>query len=47
MDNKTAIGLGLAILAALLADYLWFDMAYSIFAVRKFLALIGWLMFWR
>ncbi|MFP4043883.1 MAG: glyceraldehyde-3-phosphate dehydrogenase [Rhodosalinus sp.] len=47
MTNSIALGLGLAILAAIVADQVWLDGAGFIFLMRRFYALIEWLAFWR
>jgi hypothetical protein len=47
MTNTIAIWLFLFICALLGLDYVQYDWANTVFLLRKFLALIEWLAFWR
>lgn len=47
MTNRIALFLGLAILAAVGADFVLSQGAASLFLARKLMVLIDWAMFWR
>lgn len=47
MTDRIALGLGLAVVAFLLADFLLFDWAMIYFLMQKFAVLIDWVQFWR
>lgn len=47
MNTSIAVGLALAIGAAIGADMMWNDMAGSLFLARKLTGLIDWMAFWR
>lgn len=47
MTNQTAIFLALAIVGAVLVDFIWFDLENALFLAVKFDAVLDWLAFWR
>ena len=47
MTTRIAIWLGLAILAPVPADQIWWEGRALIFAMRKPFALVEWIAFWR
>ncbi|WP_435704699.1 hypothetical protein [Yoonia sp.] len=47
MTNTIAIWLAVLIIVLLGIDYVLYDWASTIFLLRKFLDLIGWVAFWR
>ena len=47
MTNRIALFLGLAILAALVADQIWFGGTLPVFLGRKLLELSEYIAFWR
>ena len=47
MTNTIAFWLALLIAALLATDYFFYDWANTVFLLRKFLALIEWMAFWR
>ncbi|WP_192881423.1 hypothetical protein [Rhodosalinus sediminis] len=47
MTTRIAIWLGLAILALVAADQIWWQGRALIFAMRKLFALVEWMAFWR
>jgi hypothetical protein len=47
MTNTIALGIGLALVAAIGADLLANDGAALMFTARKFLSLVEWVAFWR
>ncbi|RBI85130.1 glyceraldehyde-3-phosphate dehydrogenase [Rhodosalinus halophilus] len=47
MTNRIALWLALAILAAIVADQVWWNGEGFIFLMRRFYALVEWLAFWR
>ena len=47
MSNAAALGLGAAILVALVADALWWDSAGLVFVGRRLADLTEYIAFWR
>ena len=47
MTNIIAFWLGLLIAALLATDYFFYDWSNTVFLLRKLLALIEWVAFWR
>ena len=47
MTNIIALVLGLLIVVAIVADFLYFGTDHGLFLAKKFTDLIEWLAFWR
>lgn len=47
MTNIIALVLGLLIVVAIIADFLYFGTDHGLFLAKKFTDLIEWLAFWR
>lgn len=47
MTNSIAIGIGVTLVLALIADQVWLDGAGALLAARKFAELVEWVAFWR
>ncbi len=47
MTNSIAVVLGLLIICAFAADYVYFGTEHTVFLAKKFTDLIEWLAFWR
>ncbi len=47
MTNTIALILGFLLIALFAVDYVVFDWANTLFLLRKLVALIEWLAFWR
>lgn len=47
MTNRIAFLLGLLIVGAILADYVYYGTEHSVFLAKKMTELIEWLAFWR
>lgn len=47
MTNRIALVLGLIIIGAIIADYIYYGTEHIIFLGKKLAELIEWLAFWR
>lgn len=47
MTNKIAFVLGLIIIGAIVADYIYYGTEHTVFLAKKMTELIEWLAFWR
>lgn len=47
MNNQIAIGLGVLIVLAVVADQVWLDGSALLFLARKLFDMIEWMAFWR